>query len=293
MANLKAIKNRIASVDSTRQITKAMRMVAAAKLRKAQERMHNNRPYAERLQQLMLALIQQITLPDHPLFAEREVKRVLLVVVTSDRGLCGGFNSNILRRAAALIDELREKYEVEVYAVGRKGYDFFRKRDYHLARYKTGVFAQLDYALAKELSLELSELFATAEYDRIYGIFNEFKSALQQRQISEMLLPLSALNETTKTPAEPTLRQVEPLYDPDRESILRALIPRHLSVQVWRYLVESNAAEEAARMAAMESATDNANEMIDDLTIIYNRSRQAAITTEIAEIVGGAEALKG
>ena len=292
MATLKEIKRRILSVESTKQITKAMKMVAASKLRKAQTRMYNTRPYAQKLKELISFVLPKVEMLEQPLVTPREVERICVVVITADRGLCGAFNSNIIRKSLTYISELKEKYQVDIFPIGRKGYEFFSKRDYQIVDKKINFFNNLEYDHAVKISESLIELYTSNKYDQIFVVFNEFKSALQQNQLVEQYLPISVSDQFEETETESSASLIEPLFDPGKEELLNSLIPKNLIVQFWRYLVESNAAEEAARMAAMENATENAIEIINDLTILYNRSRQAAITTEIAEIVGGAEALK-
>ncbi|NOX88845.1 MAG: ATP synthase F1 subunit gamma [Calditrichaeota bacterium] len=287
MANLREIRKRISSVQSTQQITKAMKMVAAAKLRKAQENILAFRPYAYELRRLIAHLsamtedVSQI-----PLMARRPVEKALLVVVTADRGLCGAFNSNIVRRASERLREYSDT-EAELFLVGRKGVEFFHKRPVTVNGQKINFFNELNFNDAVELTDTILNIYREQQFDRVEFIYNEFKSAIQQNVIVEQFLPFVPDEEIMKSP-----RQVDFLYEPDKATILNNVIPKHLHVQVWRILLESNAAEQGARMTAMENATDNAEEMIHQLTIFYNRKRQASITTEISEIVSGAEALK-
>lgn len=290
MATLKEIKRRISSVESTRQITKAMKMVAASKLRKAQGRMQNTRPYAAKLKDMISLLLHKVEVLQQPLIAEREVKSICVIVVTADRGLCGAFNSNIIKKAVALIADLDKDYRVKLFTIGRKGYEYFKKRNYNIIDHQVNIFNHLQFEHATTVVKDVVKNYEAEKFDRVLVVFNEFKSALQQNQRIEQFLPIPITEEEV---VKEKHSLVEPLFDPDEEFLFNLLIPKNLDIQMWRYFVESNAAEEAARMAAMESATDNATELINDLTIIYNRTRQAAITTEIAEIVGGAEALKG
>ena len=287
MANLREIRKRISSVKSTQQITKAMKMVAAAKLRRAQENILAFRPYAYELRSLIADLSAKVEDQTQvPLMARRPVKKVLLVVVTADRGLCGAFNSNIVRHAAERINDYPEA-EVELFMVGRKGLEFFQHRHVTINGQKVNFFNDLAFGDALDLSETILRIYQEQNFDRVEFIYNEFKSAIQQNVIVEQFLPFVPDEE-----AEKSKEQVDFIYEPDKISILNAVIPKHLHVQVWRILLESNAAEQGARMTAMENATDNAEEMIHDLTIYYNRTRQASITTEISEIVSGAEALK-
>ncbi len=287
MANLREIRKRIASVKSTQQITKAMKMVAAAKMRKAQENILAFRPYAFELRSLISHLTARME--DYskiPLMVQRPVEKVLLVVVTADRGLCGAFNSNIIRRAAERLKEYPNS-EVELFMAGRKGLEFFQHRPVVINGQKINFFNDLSFVDAAELTETILKIYQEQNFDRVEFIYNEFKSAIQQNVVVEQFLPFVPDEEMEKSK-----EQVDFIYEPDKESILNAVIPKHLRVQVWRILLESNAAEQGARMTAMENATENAEEMIHNLTIYYNRTRQASITTEISEIVSGAEALK-
>jgi len=287
MATLREIRKRISSIRSTQQITKAMKMVAAARLRKAQERITAIRPYAYDLKELIAHLIAvSPELRNVPLLARRPVEKVLLVVVTADRGLCGGFNSNILRAASRRVSEYGDK-EVALFTVGRKSTEFFTRRNYEVVEKKLNFFNALSFEDALEISRNLVSAYTDRTYDRIEIIYNEFKSAIQQNVIIEQFLPFVPDEEMVSEKV-----QIDFLYEPDKMAIINEAIPKDLNVQAWRILLESNAAEQGARMTAMESATDNAQELIDKLTLFYNRARQAAITTEISEIVGGAEALK-
>jgi len=286
MATLPEIRRRIASVQSTQQITKAMKMVAAAKLRRAQENILATRPYAKKLSETIGHLMAKIEHSDLPLLQKRPEERLLVVVVTADRGLCGAFNSNIIRLSANRIREFADK-EVYVYPVGRKSFEYFSKRDYQLYDKKYNFFNHLNFADASEIVEKLVSSYIDRQFDRIEIIYNEFKSAVQQNLTVEQFLPF--------LPDEEMLaekQQVDFLYEPDKVSILNSIIPKHLNIAMWKVLLESNAAEQGARMTAMENATDNAEDLIASLTLTYNRARQAAITKEISEIVGGAEALK-
>lgn len=287
MATLREIRDRISSVKSTQQITKAMKMVAAAKMRRAQENILAFRPYSYNLRDMIGHLMARSSDLSHvPLLVQRPVEKVLVVVVSSDRGLCGGFNSNIIRLATQRIAEYTDR-EVSVFAIGRKASEYFGKRDYTLQDQETGIFNHMKFEDAARISGKLVQLYRDGVFDRIEIVYNEFKSAIQQNLVVEDFLPFK--------PDEEMLQQnnqVDFIYEPDKEAILNVVIPKHLNVQVWRTLLESNAAEQGARMTAMESATDNAQDLIERLSIFYNRSRQAAITTEISEIVSGSEALK-
>lgn len=284
MATLKDIRRRIGSIKSTQQITKAMKMVAAAKLRRAQQRIISARPYSRMINELIQNLLMATEDFEDILLEEREVRRVLLVVVTSDRGLCGSFNHNIIKKTLMVIDSLND-VETEIIPVGRKGNDFFKKRNYNLGRNFINIFNNLEFQHAEEIVQYVTSEFIEKRTDQIKLIYNEFKSAIHQNLIVEDFLPIG-LEESEKR------KQRDFIYEPSQNEILRQLLPRHLKMQVWRALLESFAAEQGARMTAMENATDNANDLIYDLTLQYNKARQAAITKEISEIVGGAEALK-
>jgi F-type H+-transporting ATPase subunit gamma len=287
MATLREIRKRISSVRSTQQITKAMKMVAAAKLRRAQDNIVSIRPYALELKTLisrLSAIPEARTLSG--LMVKRNVENVLIVPVTGDRGLCGSFNSNILREAVRRAKNYSDM-KVEFYTIGRKSYEFFSKRNFLVSDYKVNIFNHLALDDALSISRDLVSVFESGKFDRVEFVYNEFKSAVQQNVIIEQFLPFVPDEELTKSKSD-----VDYIYEPDNISILNQVIPKDLNIQVWRILLESNAAEQGARMTAMENATENAEEMVGKLTMFYNRARQAAITTEISEIVGGAEALK-
>lgn len=285
MATLREIRRRINSIKSTQQITRAMKMVAAAKLRKAQENILAARPYARKIDEMIRHLIAQQEIKEIPLLAVRPPQRVTLVVVTGDRGLCGSFNSNIIKKVLQQINSHRDK-EVSLICIGKKGYDFFRKRNYQIDNKYIQIFNQLDYLHAQQITDYIVQQYIVQKADLVEIVYNEFKNAVQQFAVVEKYLPLTAEE------FEGELKNVSYLYEPDQLSLLNALLPKHLNLQTWRILLESNAAEQGARMTAMENATDNAGELIDELTLHYNKTRQAAITKEISEIVGGAEALK-
>lgn len=288
MATLREIKQRIKGIKSTQQITKAMKMVAAAKMRRAQENMYSARPYATKIQELIQNLVSAIDESGSPFLQDRPVKHITLIVVTGDRGLCGSFNGNAIKKALQEFDEYKGK-EVSLICVGKKGYEFFRKRDYKISANYVGVFNVLDFSYADQISNFLIEEFLAERTDAVKIVFNEFKSAAQQNLVSQSILPFSGLEAVD---GEEAAKQIDYLYEPSQEALLDALLPRFIKTQVWRGLLESYAAEQAARMMAMENATENAKELIRDLTLQYNKARQASITKEILEIVGGAEALK-
>ena len=286
MATLREIRRRISSIRSTQQITKAMKMVAAAKLRKAQENILATRPYADKLSATIGHLMARIENWQDPLLRTRPVEKVLIVIVTADRGLCGAFNSNIIRRAESLIKSY-EDLEVYLYLIGKKCSEYFSRRNYQIFAQKTHFFNQLNFNDALEIMSRLSQSYQQEQFDKIEVVYNQFKSAIQQTLVVEKILPFTPDESMQKESS-----QIDFIYEPSKEGILQMIIPKHLNVQMWKILLESNAAEQGARMTAMESATENAEELIAYLSLTYNRARQAAITKEISEIVGGAEALK-
>jgi len=285
MATLREIRRRINSIKSTQQITRAMKMVAAAKLRKAQENILAARPYARKIDEMIHHLIAQQEIGGIPLLAVRPPQRVTLVVITGDRGLCGSFNSNIIKKVLQQIDSHRDK-EIALVCIGRKGFDFFRKRNLRIDNKYLQIFNQLEYIHARQITDYIVQQYIAQQTDLVEIVYNEFKNAVQQFVVVEKYLPLTAEEFAGE------LRNVSYLYEPDQISLLNALLPKHLNLQTWRILLESNAAEQGARMTAMENATENAGDLIDELTLHYNKTRQAVITREISEIVGGAEALK-
>jgi F-type H+-transporting ATPase subunit gamma len=282
MANTIDIRRRIRSVKNTQQITKAMKMVAAAKLRRAQERMYAARPYAAALRQVLSSVATRVEELRHPLLESREEKKVLLLVVTADKGLCGAFNANVIKAAQNALRE-RQWESVELLPIGRKANDFFRRRTIPIRREATQVFQALSLGVAQEIAKTIVEDFVGERVDAVYVVYNEFKSIIAQNVRLERLLPIErAWDEVTTA--------VEYLYEPGPEQILNELLPKHIEFQLYRILLESAAAEQGARMTAMEAATKNAKDMIEHLTLTYNRIRQASITKEIIEIVSGAAA---
>ena len=346
MANVLDIRRRIRSVTNTRQITKAMKMVSAAKLRRAQERALAARPYALMLTNVLKSLVSRAEIydpetgePKHPLLAQRPEKNILLIVVTGDKGLAGAFNTNILKAAMRFLGTQHDKH-VEIETIGRKGRDFLRRR-YPTAEPRTvdspdagpitligeqiGVFSRIDYALASETAARVIERYARADIDAVYLVYNEFKSVIAQRLIVEKVLPIERVGEVSVAQAEgmsdeerkraleaakgagvgirPTdtheadaaaakfaTSAVDYIYEQPAEELFRSLLPKYVGIQIFRGLLESVAAEHAARMTAMDAATSNATDMIDSLTLVMNRARQAKITKEIIEIVSGAAA---
>ena len=286
MATLREIRTRIASVKSTQQITKAMKMVAAAKLRKAQEKILATRPYAQKLKNVVGHLIARIENNRHPMLVTRPAEKFLLVIVTSDRGLCGAYNANIIRHAVTQIKSYTDK-EVSIYVIGKKGLEYFSRRDYKIFNQKINFFNQLNFQDAIEIVANLVEVYSKNHFDRIEILYNQFKSALRQDITLEQFLPFMPDEEMMQSAS-----QVDYLYEPGKDDILKVIIPKQLNIQMWKVLLESSTSEQGSRMTAMESATDNAEDLIAELTLHYNRARQAAITKEISEIVGGAEALQ-
>lgn len=287
MATLQQIKRRINSVKGTQKITKAMKMVAAARLRKAQEKIINARPYAYKLREVLADVAARVDRGMHPLLDERKPEKIVYVVVTADRGLCGGFNTNILRKAETIFKEA-EPDSYSLISVGRKGYVHFKRRNYLILDNFVNFFNNLEYAHAQQITDKIIDLYMKKQFDRVILIYNEFKSAIQQNIITEQILPVEADTEL----AQKYESNIDYIYEPEPVRILDTIVPLNIGIQIWRVLLESNAAEQGARMTAMENATNNASDMIDRLTLLYNRVRQAAITKEISEIVGGAEALK-
>jgi len=292
MASLRDIRKRIKSVKNTRQITKAMKMVSAAKLRRAQENVIAARPFAQTLDTVMSNLIGRAEPGSlsHPLLTSRPIKKAELLVITSDRGLAGGFNANITRRALKWVNEQQAAgVQVTVTTVGRKGNEFLRGRGIAIRKDNPGLLQKLSYTAADGIAKELSARFLNGEVDAVFVMFNEFVSAIAQVPTTAQLLPFEAKVSDTKTSGS----LVDYKYEPNPQAVLEQLVPQAVAVKVYRALLESWAAEHASRMTAMEAATKNAGEMIGSLTLFYNRSRQAQITKELVEIVSGAEALKG
>jgi len=295
MASAKDLRKRISSVKNTQQITKAMKMVSAAKLRRAQENIVALRPYAHELNKVILSLSQaggaELT---HPLLVPREetgARKILVILVTADRGLCGAFNGNIIKTALRFLKNDASKYsKVDFAFIGKKGYEFFRNKK--TGKYYSGFFQGLNMAKVQSLASELIEKYLSGEYDEIRFIYNEFKSAISQKTNFESYLPVEAPEQTK---AQPVAQSESPvtIYEPGPEAILDALLSRHFAIQIYRICLESLASEHGARMAAMENATRNAGEMIRKITLLYNKTRQAGITKELLEIVSGSEAQKG
>jgi F-type H+-transporting ATPase subunit gamma len=284
VANLRDIRIRIRSVKSTQQLTYAMKLVSATKLRRAQERIIAARPYARRMLRVLNSLATRANPEHHPLLARRGDHKVELVVITADRGLCGGFNANIVKAAAEEMEK-RAGRELTLTLVGKKGRDYFRRRKVSVRREMVDIFRNVTYAHAADLARELIHGYVTRELDAVYLVYNEFKSAIQQRVVAEKLLPIEQL--AWEGPGFPA----DYIYEPTEKDLFDRLLPKHVEVQVYRALLESAASEQGARMTAMDSATNNAADMIESLTLNMNKVRQAGITREILEVVGGAVAL--
>ena len=283
MANIKDIRDRIKSVKSIQKVTKAMKMVAAAKMRRAQENMEKARPYNHRLVEIIQHLLPSVERSMLPLLEVREVKRIAYVVVTSDRGLAGSFNSSILRKAHNDIDEFG-KQNVDIFCIGKKAKDYFKSRKYNIIASYSDFWSDLNFNQSMKIGSTIVNHFLDLSVDEIRVTYNEFVNVATQATVSEKLLPIE-LNDDE-------LSHTDFLYEPSKDRIVKSLIPRYLNAQVWKYLLESYASEQAARMVAMENATTNSEDMIKNLTLEFNKARQAAITTEMLEIVSGAEALK-
>lgn len=287
MATLRDIKRRIKGVKNTQQITKAMKMVAAAKLRRAQENIINARPYSRKISEMISHLVTDEDLKNNVYCIQKEVKNVAVVLVTADRGLCGAFNSNIIKETARYINEDLSNVNVRLFNVGKKGFDFFSKRNYQIINKKVGLFSSLNYSYALGITNELINLFLNGDVDKVVIIYNEFKSIIQHKITVEEFLPISIKASSDEQ------KKYHPnyIFEPNQKEIFEYLLPKHLKAQMWRVLLESNAAELGAKMAAMDNATTNAKELIRTLEQTYNKERQAAITKEILEIVSGANAL--
>ena len=288
MASLKSIKKRIVSVKNTRQITKAMKMVSAAKLRRAQENVVAARPYAKKLGEVMQSLAKNLEGDLHPLLEKRDAKKLLLIVITSDRGLCGGFNTNLCKAGDRYLKEKMNSYEqVSVLTIGRKGNEFLKSR-YTVYKNFANVLAKPSYQTAAMLAQEVIDGFVAGEYDQVELLYNSFRTVMSQDITFQQLLPVEpeVAGASDETP-------VEYIYEPSVGELLAEILPKNIEVQIFKAMLETVAGEHGARMTAMDSASKNANEMIGKLTLQYNRARQAAITTELMEIISGSESIKG
>lgn len=288
MPSLKEVRNRIVSVSSTQQITSAMKMVSAAKLKKAQDRITRMRPYANKLREILENLSSSLSTSEGIYAKQREVKNVLIVVITSNRGLCGGFNANVIKRSNGAIRNEYKGCKADVIAIGKKGQDFFRKAPgVTLVSSHNQVFDNLSFADVASIAEVIMKAFAEGQYDKVELVYNQFKNAAVQNTLVEQFLPvLPPKQEGNKKQAV-----TDYIFEPSREEIVQDLIPRSLKTQLYKAVLDSNASEHGARMTAMHKATDNARDMIRELKLSYNKARQATITKEILEIVGGAEAL--
>lgn len=317
MPNLRDIRNRITSVNNTQQITKAMKMVAAAKLRKAQNRMIENRPYAGKLREVAGRLAEAGVFAGEegslsgmsPLLRQPEgMSRVLVIVVASDRGLCGGFNTNLFKMVEGELKTTWKEHldagRLDLVCVGRKAVAHFTKRRYSVVRQHSGFFDKLEFATSSSVMRQAAEEFASGAYDAVLIAYNEFKSVISQNRVMEQVLPLSpdtlrseaaagASSAAAKADAGGSSYHSDYIFEPDPAALLRELVPLYLNTQLWKAVLESNASEQGARMAAMDNATENAKELERSLRLKYNQARQSAITTEISEIVSGAAALQG
>jgi len=285
MANLKDIRNRIKSVKSIQQVTSAMKMVAAAKMRRAQENMEKSRPYSSRLAELLNMLIPEIDRSLMPELNVREVKKILFVVVAADRGMAGAFNTNVLREAHKAIDKAGQKNS-ELICIGKKTVGYFKNRNYPIAVEYIDFWNDLGYSHAMKIGDEIISRYINGEVDQVQVVYNRFVNVARQEIRNETFLPMSYDPEAKDSDYNP-----ERLFEPSKEAVVKTIIPRYLNTQMWQFLLESNASEQAARMLAMENATSNANDMIKDLKLQFNKARQTSITTEMLEIVSGAEAL--
>ena len=282
MGNIRDIKSRIDSITNTRQITNAMKMVAAAKLRKAQNGIIKARPYADNINRMLATVKYKSKETDQRIFVQpKPGTKTALVVVTADRGLCGSFNSFVIKAA---IQYLKDNPNTDLFCIGKKGYDIFKKRDVKMLKSYTGLFNEMNFSVSTEIASDLNQQFFQKEYDQVEVIYNEFKSIMQQDVIHKQVLPIPDSEEMEG------VSLLDFIYEPGEEEVIEELSNKYINVEIWRILLESSAAEQGARMTAMDSATDNATDMIQSLTLQYNMVRQAAITNEIIEIASGAEA---
>lgn len=282
MANIKEIKTRIESIKNTKQITNAMKMVAAANLRKAQDRIIKARPYADVINEMLRSIKLKNATNMHPLLEDAKSDKTAVIIVTSDRGLCGSFNSQIIKRA---LEYIHQNPKADIICLGKKGYDYIKKRSDKLMQPYLNLFNEMNFSVSKDVANQIIDLFLEQDYGRIDVIYNEFKSAIQQDIVVKSILPISPVESEE-------ISKLDYIYEPDEDTIIDELGRKYLHVEIWRIMLESSAAEQGARMTAMDAATDNASELIETLTLQYNRARQAAITTEIIEISSGANAIQ-
>jgi F-type H+-transporting ATPase subunit gamma len=284
LATLRQLRTRVSSIQNIQKVTNAMQLVAAARMRKAQEDILAARPYAEKLDSILRRLSGSTDSSQHPLLIERDVSRVAVAVIAADRGLCGGFNSSVFRRAATEIRSLSDT-EVDVVTVGRKARNYFGNRDYHIVKDNVDVFRNLEFGAAAQISQDLTSRFLKGEVDRVLLVYSEFKSVATQVPVVQQLLPIVPEAATAEESA------TEFIFEPDPDRLLATLIPKQVNFQMWRALLESNAGEQAARMRAMDNATKNAGDLIEELSREVNKVRQTAITLELMDIIGGANAV--
>ncbi|GAB4130428.1 MAG: F0F1 ATP synthase subunit gamma [Ignavibacteriales bacterium] len=287
MATLRDIKRRITAVKNTQQITKAMKMVAAARLRRAQENIINARPYSKKISEVLGNLLSLQKDYRDALSEKREIKNVSIVVITSDRGLCGAFNMNVIREVETLIKTDYKDVDVSLYCIGKKGFDYFNRKKIKIENSHVGIFSGLKFEFASRIVGELTSKFLNNQTDKVIIAFNEFKSVIQQKVIIKQFLPVEIYSES-----ESEKLSGEFIFEPNKAEIIKTLFPKYLKASMWTALLDSYAAELGARMTAMDMATENAKELIKSLNLTYNKKRQASITSEILEIVGGANALK-
>lgn len=286
MLGMREIRRRIRSVNSIQQITRAMEMVAVSRLKRAEERLRSARPYAEKIQELMQSMAPSLPRIDHPLLARREALRIAVVLITSDKGLCGAFNTNIIHYANGFMEESSGK-EIKLFLIGKKGHDFFSRRPYSIEYYLRQISRDISPQEVKEISKGFMEGFEKGLYDEVYLFYTQFRTAMHTVPTRTKLLPIESPE------AEPRQEgAAEPIFEPSAEEIMRELLPRYIEAQVYKGLVESSASEQGSRMVSMKNATDNAEEMIRSLTLSYNKARQASITKEIIEVTTASEALK-
>ena len=287
MANLKEIRSRITSVGSTMQITSAMKMVSAAKLKRAQDAITQMRPYANKLTELLVNLSSTLDSSEGGIYSEnRELKKVLFVTITSNRGLCGGFNANIIKKAKSLIEEEYIGVEVDFLSIGKKSSEHFTKNAYNVVSIHDDLYSDLTFNNTSEIAQSIMDCFTNEEYDKVVLLYNQFKNAATQIVMNEQFLPVESSEESNGSVGDY-------IFEPNQKDIVENLIPKSLKTQLFKAVLDSHASEHGARMTAMHKATDNAGELKKELTLSYNKARQAAITGEILEIVGGAEALNG
>ncbi len=278
------LRRRVRSVKNIQQITRAMKFISASRLRRAQDRIFAARPYANRMLAVLNSLATRVDASSHPLLRRRDEERVMLIVITSDKGLCGSFNSNIIKGATAHIRSEAANKELSLALVGRKGNEWFKSRPWPIQHRYVNIMAKVDRKYAKELAQSLIDYYASSQLDSVHVVYNEFKSVIRQQLLIEPLLPIRKLESKEEA-------LLEYIFEQPPEQILGSILPRHVETQLFRAMLESEAAEHAARMTAMDAATRNAREMIDSLTLKMNRIRQASITTELIEVVSGADAL--